>query len=237
MGQIWFGEDYSRREVVEVRLDEAETKSGTATGNKQATISPADRVDSSAIFFIRRCVEMTQKKKSDTELQEARLARFEAEQKISKIADLSNKEICALEADLQRQLAQIKKAKARKERAAEDRKKILVGAWCLKRASENPEYNTKLLKALDSYLTRDDDRALFGLASKDAATEKPTEGVSSSPEDQLAAAQKMTPNAADHGDPSKVVGRNAAEGPKNGPEGHKQEQGGLWDKAKGMLSK
>lgn len=32
MGQIWIGEDYSKREVVERRLDAAETKSGTDAG-------------------------------------------------------------------------------------------------------------------------------------------------------------------------------------------------------------
>lgn len=166
-------------------------------------------------------------KKTQAELDLARVARFEAEQKISKMADMSNAEIAALKADLERQLAQVKKAEARKKRAAEDRKKILIGAFYLQKAESDPRYHDQLMAALDPWLTRDDDRALFGLST---ATKK-------TPEDQLAAAQKMTATSADHGDPAKVVGRTGAEGPKNGPEGHKLEQGGLWDKAKGMLSK
>ena len=52
------------------------------------------------------------------------------------------------------------KAKARKD---DTRRKILIGSMYLDNIKENGENKNKLLTALDNYLTRDDDSALFDL--------------------------------------------------------------------------
>ena len=48
-------------------------------------------------------------------------------------------------------------------RATDTRKKILVGAFMLDRMARSEETNAKVLGQLDQYLTRTDDRELFGL--------------------------------------------------------------------------
>lgn len=58
-----------------------------------------------------------------------------------------------------RLLAQKKTSKARKD---DTRKKILVGAFYLEQFEKSPENKQKFLAAFNGYLTRDDDRALFG---------------------------------------------------------------------------
>lgn len=52
------------------------------------------------------------------------------------------------------------RAKARKD---DTRRKILIGSMYLDNIKENGENKNRLLTALDNYLTRDDDRALFDL--------------------------------------------------------------------------
>ena len=78
--------------------------------------------------------------------------------------------ISALELKLKRAKALKQKNDARKRaedqkkaRTAETRKKILAGAFMLERMARNPETKTRFLTQLDTYLTRADDRALFGL--------------------------------------------------------------------------
>ena len=61
---------------------------------------------------------------------------------------------------------QIKREEARldkKKRVEDTRRKILVGAFILDKASRDEQYNGWLLKVLNGYLTRSDGRALFGL--------------------------------------------------------------------------
>ena len=78
--------------------------------------------------------------------------------------------ISALELKLKRAKALKQKNDTRKRtedqkkaRTAETRKKILAGAFMLERMARNPETKTRFLTQLDTYLTRADDRALFGL--------------------------------------------------------------------------
>jgi large subunit ribosomal protein L7/L12 len=62
----------------------------------------------------------------------------------------------------------------RSKNAAEDRKKdtrrkILIGSMSLERAATYPDYKERLQTELDKYLTRDDDRGLFELATRPKA--------------------------------------------------------------------
>jgi len=75
-----------------------------------------------------------------------------------------------LEDKLKQEKAKKQKIEARKrtleskaQRTTDTRKKILVGAFMLDRMVKNEETKTKVLGQLDHYLTRSDDRELFGL--------------------------------------------------------------------------
>lgn len=63
----------------------------------------------------------------------------------------------------QKQLAQKRAAEAKKERAADTRRKVLIGAMYLDRMEKGEEAKKKVLSQLDRWLTRADDRALFDL--------------------------------------------------------------------------
>lgn len=76
-----------------------------------------------------------------------------------------------LEEKLKQEKAKKQKLEARKrhieskaQRATDTRKKILVGAFMLDLMEKNEATRTKALSQLDQYLTRPDDRALFGFA-------------------------------------------------------------------------
>ena len=56
-----------------------------------------------------------------------------------------------------------KQAEAKQIRAAETRRKILAGALVLEMMGENEETKNRFMARLDKFLTRSDDRALFGL--------------------------------------------------------------------------
>ena len=84
--------------------------------------------------------------------------------------------IASLELKLQQEKAKRSQIEARKRSAAkkklhaeDTRRKILVGAMVLNMADIGAWPKSGLNRRLDAYLTRDDDRALFGLAplSKD----------------------------------------------------------------------
>lgn len=143
-------------------------------------------------------------------------------------------------AEYRRRIARIEAEAAKPKRGTQayrdwNRKKYLVGAVIMGVYEKDSKLKAAVMKLLDKHLTRVADRQLFGLevsGSGDA-----TETSVSASEDPLVAAQRLAPNSADHGDPAKVVGQNAREGSKNSPEGPKLEQGGLWDRAKEMLSK
>jgi hypothetical protein len=80
----------------------------------------------------------------------------EAAQKTLEKANRKKAEAVALE----RQLRQKTTAEDRKK---DTRRKILVGSMGLERAAKYPDHQERLLKELDKFLTRDDDRALFKL--------------------------------------------------------------------------
>lgn len=79
--------------------------------------------------------------------------------------------------ELTKQLKQLKaqreKVEARKlhgllkgQRAEDTRRKILAGALVLEMMERDEATRTRLMQRLDGYLTRPDDRALFGLEPK-----------------------------------------------------------------------
>ena len=83
--------------------------------------------------------------------------------------------IAALETKLKQAKALKQKVEARKRtleqkanRAMDTRRKILVGSFFIQRA-ESEEQQAKLRTLLDPYLTRTDDRALFGLTTLSVA--------------------------------------------------------------------
>ncbi|MBC8856770.1 hypothetical protein ACV1CZ_21245 [Aeromonas caviae] len=62
--------------------------------------------------------------------------------------------------------AEIQRVRAREqqqERKNETRRKVLVGAWMMGKVQSGEWPEQKLIEAMDSYLERDHDRALFGL--------------------------------------------------------------------------
>lgn len=80
-----------------------------------------------------------------------------------------------LEEKLKQEKAKKQKLEARRrhleskaQRATDTRKKILVGAFMLDLMEKNEATRIKALSQLDSYLTRPDDRAIFGFASMPA---------------------------------------------------------------------
>lgn len=79
---------------------------------------------------------------------------------------------------LERRLKQVKErrrmiearkraAESAKKRADDTRRKILVGALTLDMMEKDEQTKDKVMRRLDQFLTRADDRALFGLESKE----------------------------------------------------------------------
>lgn len=83
-----------------------------------------------------------------------KIAQMEAEHK-KKIDQLKAKD----------ELIQARKVQAliKGKRADETRRKILAGALVLEMMEENDETKNRFIARLDKFLTRPDDRALFGL--------------------------------------------------------------------------
>ena len=78
--------------------------------------------------------------------------------------------IAALEAQLKQVKALKQKIEARKKtltskrtRATETKKKILIGSLMLKKMEQHEETRIMVLAELDKFLTRNSDRAIFGL--------------------------------------------------------------------------
>jgi large subunit ribosomal protein L7/L12 len=76
-------------------------------------------------------------------------------------------------AALQKRLSQVKAKKAKAEarlaqaeRKRDTRRKILIGAFYLEKMRADADARGKITAALDQYLTRADDRALFDLPPK-----------------------------------------------------------------------
>jgi large subunit ribosomal protein L7/L12 len=71
-----------------------------------------------------------------------------------------------LKALKQKQEAQKRAAEAKRTRTQDTRRKVLVGAMMLEHMEKNEATKTNILTKLDAFLTRDDDRTLFGLYPK-----------------------------------------------------------------------
>lgn len=67
------------------------------------------------------------------------------------------------------ELIQARKLQAimKKDRASDTRRKILAGSLILELMDKNPDTKARYMANLDKYLTRADDRELFGLSPKD----------------------------------------------------------------------
>ncbi|MCD9489161.1 hypothetical protein [Photobacterium iliopiscarium] len=80
------------------------------------------------------------------------------ENKLTKLEKIT-KQIEALQAKANAE----KNREREKSRKEETRKKILIGAMVLDGMSKNQDYQSKMLKNLDKYLTAERDRKLFNL--------------------------------------------------------------------------
>ncbi|PLY39358.1 mobilization protein [Janthinobacterium sp. ROICE36] len=77
-----------------------------------------------------------------------------------------------LKALKQKQEAALRAEQAKKDRAAETRRKILAGALVLEIMAGDEETKLRFISRLDKFLTRPDDRRLFGLASDEKTTQE-----------------------------------------------------------------
>ena len=68
-----------------------------------------------------------------------------------------------LKALKQKQEAQKRAAEAKRSRITDTRRKVLVGAMMLEHMDKNEATKVSVMGKLDAFLTRPDDRALFGL--------------------------------------------------------------------------
>lgn len=75
-----------------------------------------------------------------------------------------------LKAQAQAKAARAKAAEAKKARQDDTRRKILAGAWLLDEMTKNPDMRDQVTAALDAYLVRTDDRALFGFSTSEAGS-------------------------------------------------------------------
>ena len=64
---------------------------------------------------------------------------------------------------LQNQIASVQARKRKEEDRVMTRKKILLGAYILEKSKMSPDDFEKLVKEMDTFLTRPNDRKLFGL--------------------------------------------------------------------------
>lgn len=69
-------------------------------------------------------------------------------------------------AEAESRLTRLKQAQASEARKIDTRRKILAGALVLAHATCNEEWGAQLRALLDSNLTTDRDRALFGLPAR-----------------------------------------------------------------------
>ncbi len=74
-----------------------------------------------------------------------------------------------LKSEATRQKVRQRVVDARKERTKDTRRKILLGAWLMRQLERGEFSREALMGALQSYLERDEDRALFDLPPRPAA--------------------------------------------------------------------
>ena len=90
-----------------------------------------------------------------------------------RISELEAK-LRALKSEATRQKVRQRVVNARKERTQDTRRKILLGAWLMRQLERGEFSRDALMRALESYLERDEDRALFDLAPQSAASVRAT---------------------------------------------------------------
>jgi hypothetical protein len=118
-----------------------------------------------------------------------------ADQQGGAMAKKIDDEIAAIEEKLKQAKAKKQKmeaatraAEAKALRASLDHRKILLGALLMRRMEMSPDYASKVLKEMDSFLTRDRDRKAFGLeplaavsSGTDSAPQKAPEAPATTP--------------------------------------------------------
>ena len=77
----------------------------------------------------------------------------------------------------QKQQAQKRTSEAKKTRADDTRRKVLVGALMLDMMGKNEQTKASIMGKLDAFLTRPNDRALFGLVEVKQKAETPSTQV------------------------------------------------------------
>jgi hypothetical protein len=89
----------------------------------------------------------------------------------------------AQRATLDERIRQERNRESERARKADTRKKILVGAYALEQAARDPAAMAALMRGLDAFLARDEDRVLFSLPLRltapngaAVAAEPPAEG-------------------------------------------------------------
>lgn len=60
--------------------------------------------------------------------------------------------------------SRLKATESKKNRAEDTRRKVLIGAAVLAQIENNPEAQERTKQMMDKFLTRDNDRKLFGLS-------------------------------------------------------------------------
>jgi cell division septum initiation protein DivIVA len=82
---------------------------------------------------------------------------------------------------LGQQIDRMRAAVAQEERKQDARRKILAGSMAIAQAQRSEEARQRLLAELDGYLTRDHDRALFGLGPLHSGADAAGKGEDGTP--------------------------------------------------------
>ena len=104
-----------------------------------------------------------------------------------RISELESK-LKALKSEANRVAARQRTVDARRERTKDTRRKILLGAWVMRQIERGELSREAIARALESYLERDDDRALFDLPARAAAPASPSAVVNAGASPPLAPA-------------------------------------------------
>lgn len=95
------------------------------------------------------------------------------EDRIKEIEEKAAKQIKQLKARQEKAEARKLNLLLKKDKANDTRKKILAGALIIQIMENDEAAKHRFMKQLDGYLTREDDRALFGLTPLEKETKIP----------------------------------------------------------------
>ncbi|WP_258001226.1 hypothetical protein [Janthinobacterium sp. ROICE36] len=127
-------------------------------------LSDADQGIMELPVFVTRARERPQKKTTTKPRKHQMIANIEKAQQ--RVKDLEEK-LKLAKALKQKVEARAKAAESKQKRAADTRRKILVGAAILAKVERGEWPKDKMLEMMSQQLTRDDDRALFDLTPTD----------------------------------------------------------------------